>query len=144
MTEERDTFEATRARLEEITQEVRKRDTSLDASIELLEESVRLANQCTEQVDQVSWTAAAEDAGELEGGEGFITDATGEMAEVVPVDEVARAEENADDSVLDGAWAGIDDPEATPEPVVSEDQEVLDLADDTGDETPGSAEGDGA
>jgi exodeoxyribonuclease VII small subunit len=61
MAEERDTYEATRARLEEIATSVRKKDVTLEKSIELLEEGVRLANLCTEQVDQVELTAPAEE-----------------------------------------------------------------------------------
>jgi exodeoxyribonuclease VII small subunit len=58
MAEERDTYEATRARLEEIATAVRKKDVSLEKSIELLEEGVRLANLCTEQVDQAQLAEA--------------------------------------------------------------------------------------
>lgn len=51
MTDERYTFEQARIRLEEIAAEVRKKDTSLERSLDLLEEGVRLANICTELVD---------------------------------------------------------------------------------------------
>ncbi len=57
--EQRDTYEATKARLEEIAAAVKKKDVSLEKSIELLEEGVRLANLCTEQVDQVNFVAPA-------------------------------------------------------------------------------------
>ena len=44
--------------------QVRKKDTSLEKSLDLLEEGVRLANACTEQIDHADWggtaTAAAE------------------------------------------------------------------------------------
>ena len=53
MTEDRDTYDATKARLEDIVVAVRRKDTSLEKSIDLLEEGVRLANLCTEQVDAV-------------------------------------------------------------------------------------------
>jgi exodeoxyribonuclease VII small subunit len=52
MPDERYTFETARIRLEEIAAEVRKKDTSLEKSLELLEEGVRLANICTELVDR--------------------------------------------------------------------------------------------
>ncbi|MDO8915424.1 MAG: exodeoxyribonuclease VII small subunit [Coriobacteriia bacterium] len=55
MSDERYTFEATRTRLDEILVQVRKKDTSLEQSLELLEEGVRLANLCNELIDQTSW-----------------------------------------------------------------------------------------
>lgn len=59
MTEEPRTFSQARARLEEIVTQVRKKDTSLEKSLDLLEEGVKLANQCTELIDHADW----EDAG---------------------------------------------------------------------------------
>ena len=44
-------FNTARARLEEIVAQVRKKDTSLEKSLDLLEEGVRLANACTELID---------------------------------------------------------------------------------------------
>lgn len=94
MSDESYTFESTRARLEEILVQVRKKDTSLEQSLELLEEGVRLANLCNELIDQTSWrpadAAATADA----------TDAAGEP-DVPPVEagveEPAVAESSADD-----------------------------------------------
>jgi exodeoxyribonuclease VII small subunit len=63
MSDERDSFEQTRARLEEILVQVRRKDTSLEQSLGMLEEGVRLANRCNELIDQTSWRASAgEDA----------------------------------------------------------------------------------
>lgn len=45
-------FEEARARLEEIVAEVRRKETTLERSVELLEEGVRLANACTERIDE--------------------------------------------------------------------------------------------
>lgn len=42
-------------RLDELVVEVRKKDISLEKSLDLLEEGVRLANQCTELIDQADW-----------------------------------------------------------------------------------------
>lgn len=42
-------------RLDELVIEVRKKDISLEKSLDLLEEGVRLANQCTELIDQADW-----------------------------------------------------------------------------------------
>lgn len=51
-------FTQVRSRLEEIVSAVRKKDTSLEKSLDLLEEGVRLANQCTELIDHADWEAA--------------------------------------------------------------------------------------
>jgi len=71
MTDERYTFEQARVRLEEIAAEVRKKDVSLEQSLDLLEEGVRLANICTELVDHTdlsaSVVAAAPDTGPEDG-----------------------------------------------------------------------------
>jgi exodeoxyribonuclease VII small subunit len=63
MADERYTFEQAKARLEEIASEVRKKDTSLERSLDLLEEGVRLANICTELVDHTDLSADAPTAG---------------------------------------------------------------------------------
>jgi exodeoxyribonuclease VII small subunit len=72
----RDTYETAKARLEEISTAARAKDVTLEKSIELLEEAVRLANLCTEHVDQVG-TFVVEDpeaqqaaAGEPDSGGG--------------------------------------------------------------------------
>ena len=59
MPEESYSFAAARTRLEEIVGQVRKKETSLEKSLDLLEEGVRLANQCTELIDHADWEAAA-------------------------------------------------------------------------------------
>jgi exodeoxyribonuclease VII small subunit len=58
MAEESYSFAQARTRLEEIVGQVRKKDTSLEKSLDLLEEGVRLANQCTELIDHADWEAA--------------------------------------------------------------------------------------
>ena len=88
MAEESYSFTTARTRLEEIVTQVRKKDTSLEKSLDLLEEGVRLANACTEQIDHADWAPAAAVA---EGGEAA---AAGEG------DEVAAAE--ASEIVVDG------------------------------------------
>jgi exodeoxyribonuclease VII small subunit len=65
------TFATARTRLEDIVTEVRKKDLSLESSLDLLEEGVRLANTCTEQIDQSEWRSLAEEAPvDSEGREG--------------------------------------------------------------------------
>ncbi len=84
MTDEQYTFEHTRVRLEGILVEVRKKDTSLEQSLELLEEGVRLLNQCNELIDQTAWrpaVAAGDDAGDA--GSVPAADGTGDA---VPAD----------------------------------------------------------
>lgn len=64
MADERYTFEQTRIRLEEIAAQARKKDTSLEKSLDLLEEGARLALQCTELVDHTDFgdgSAATDD-----------------------------------------------------------------------------------
>lgn len=55
MADESHSFASTRARLEDIVTQVRKKDTSLEKSLDLLEEGVRLANACTELIDHQDW-----------------------------------------------------------------------------------------
>ncbi len=56
MSDESYSFSTARVRLEEIVTQVRKKDTSLEKSLDLLEEGVRLANACTELIDHADWT----------------------------------------------------------------------------------------
>ncbi len=71
MSEQPRTFSQARARLEEIVAQVRKKDTSLEASLDLLEEGVKLANQCTELIDHADWQdeTPADDAQDTDAGE---------------------------------------------------------------------------
>lgn len=59
MADERYTFAQARTRLEEIVVQVRKKDCSLEKSLDLLEEGVRLANTCTELSDHAEWPTVA-------------------------------------------------------------------------------------
>ena len=59
MADERYTFAQARERLEEIVTQVRKKDVSLEQSLDLLEEGVRLANVCTELSDHTEWRSVA-------------------------------------------------------------------------------------
>jgi len=62
MSDDRSTFEVTRARLEDIVTHVRRKDVSLEQSLDLLEEAVRLVNQCNDLIDQTSFKPAAPEA----------------------------------------------------------------------------------
>ncbi|MGB4593890.1 MAG: exodeoxyribonuclease VII small subunit [Coriobacteriia bacterium] len=102
MSDERYTFEQARIRLEEIATLARKKDTSLEKSLDLLEEGVRLANICTDLVDHtdLSATAVIEKVGES--GQEASTDAdlSGELESEVPSEEGAptASSESADET----------------------------------------------
>ncbi|MDO8848575.1 MAG: exodeoxyribonuclease VII small subunit [Coriobacteriia bacterium] len=133
MADEKYTFEQARIRLEEIALEVRKKDTSLEKSLDLLEEGVRLANICTELVDHTDMSAsvpvpeigeAADEPGaEPEAVQGP-EDAEVDAVDTVGVDEVAVADETpdagsaaseADDTELDiDGFDDIAEPESLP------------------------------
>ncbi|TLM91622.1 MAG: exodeoxyribonuclease VII small subunit [Actinobacteria bacterium] len=101
MAEESYGFTATRARLEEIVSQVRKKDTSLEKSLDLLEEGVRLANQCTELIDHADWDAAA-----------GVTAQDGDETGVGPVredDATDKASVSADGESSDDAAADVAD-----------------------------------
>lgn len=51
------TFAEVRARLDEIVVEVRKKDLSLEKSLDLYEEAIKLGNRCAELVDKPDYTA---------------------------------------------------------------------------------------
>jgi exodeoxyribonuclease VII small subunit len=59
MSDERSAFETTRARLEDIVSQVRRRDVTLEQSLDLLDEAVRLVNECNDLIDQTSFRAGA-------------------------------------------------------------------------------------
>jgi len=63
------TFKEALSQLEEIAAKVNGKDISLDESLDLLEEGVKLANICTEKTDYQSWREETEtvDAGQLPG-----------------------------------------------------------------------------
>ena len=60
------TYEAAKERLDQIVEDVRGKDVSLETSIDLLEEGVELANRCTELIDVAAWP---DDEGEEGDGE---------------------------------------------------------------------------
>lgn len=61
MADQEYTFAQARARLEDIVAQVRQKDTSLEKSLDLLEEGVRLANVCTELSDHTEWQSVMEE-----------------------------------------------------------------------------------
>jgi exodeoxyribonuclease VII small subunit len=105
MADESYSFTTARTRLEEIVTQVRKKDTSLEKSLDLLEEGVRLANACTELIDHADWVAA-EAAPEAHDPGGAAADVNAEAPESA-ADDGADAE--ADDG-HDDSWADDDLP----------------------------------
>ncbi|MCL2818461.1 MAG: exodeoxyribonuclease VII small subunit [Actinomycetia bacterium] len=51
-----ETYEEAKDRLDQIVSDVRGKDVSLEASLDLLDEGVELANRCTELIDVASWS----------------------------------------------------------------------------------------
>lgn len=91
MADQKYTFEQARIRLEEIASLARKKDTSLEKSLDLLEEGVRLANICTDLVDHTDLSATATvEVSEVEA----VAVAGGEDAAAVPVDAAGPGEES--------------------------------------------------
>ncbi len=97
MADESHSFSTARTRLEDIVSQVRKKDTSLEKSLDLLEEGVKLANACTELIDRQDWTSGvtpastAEPAAEVIEGAEAITQSAG--AGAVETDETPTAGE---------------------------------------------------
>ena len=105
-----DTYSQVKEQLDGIVEQVRKKDVSLERSLDLLEEGVALANRCTELIDQAAW----EDAEDLDVEAGdAIQDAVAESDQdevsVNDSDEGAADEEIAEDAV---EGAGSDDTQA--------------------------------
>ncbi|MDO8964729.1 MAG: exodeoxyribonuclease VII small subunit [Coriobacteriia bacterium] len=70
MSDDRSTFETTKARLEDIVVQVRRKDVSLEQSLDMLEEAVRLVNRCNDLIDQTTWRAPAPAGEPAEGVDG--------------------------------------------------------------------------
>ena len=67
MAQETFSYAEAKERLDVLVDEVRKKDISLEKSLDLLEEGVRLANQCTELIDQADWDALLPENDEVQG-----------------------------------------------------------------------------
>jgi exodeoxyribonuclease VII small subunit len=99
MADESYSFSTARTRLDAIVTQVRKKDTSLEKSLDLLEEGVRLANACTELIDHADWVAS--DATAPDAPETAETEADASEPSDEPESEVA--EDSGDPA--DEAWA---------------------------------------
>lgn len=125
MTDERYTFTQARARLEDIVVQVRKKDCSLEQSLELLEEGVRLANVCTELSDHTEWASAEAtvDAAKADGDPGQAA---------ADVESAGDDEESITDSAADED--PTDEPEVDVTDVEGDDQDVEGDAESESDE----------
>ena len=104
MADEQYTFTQARNRLQDIVVQVRKKDVSLEHSLDLLEEGVKLASACTELIDHTEWRAVVEEL---------------------------RAEE-AGDEEPEGAWiAEAEDPAVAPDASSAESDGAPDGSEDT-------------
>jgi exodeoxyribonuclease VII small subunit len=123
MSDDRSTFETTRARLEDIVLQVRRKDVSLEQSLDMLEEAVRLVNQCNDLIDQTSFKSASEAAATE--GDATGTADTGSGAGEEPGAEPAEGAAGAPDE-------GADEGEDTSVDAVAvvETFEVLDIDED--------------
>lgn len=100
MTDESHGFSAAKVRLEEIVAQVRKKDTSLEKSLDLLEEGVRLANVCTELIDHADWnTVPTTASASSESAPAPANDASSSEDEAASRDVVAEAEASAGDEL---------------------------------------------
>jgi len=104
MADESYSFSTARTRLEEIVSQVRKKDTSLEKSLDLLEEGVRLANACTELIDHQDWVGTTPP--ELEGADAAanagVQGASSETAEAEAVVEASQQPDANETIVVEG------------------------------------------
>jgi exodeoxyribonuclease VII small subunit len=114
MTDETYTFEQTRVRLEGILVEVRKKDTSLEQSLELLEEGVRLLNQCNELIDQTAWRPSADGSSDADASADGGTDPAETDAGPDEESKAAEALEASEVAAEDQPEGGAADPADEP------------------------------
>lgn len=125
MTDESYSFTAAKTRLDEIVTQVRKKDTSLEKSLDLLEEGVRLANVCTELIDHADWASTPGAVAESLVGEGDDASEPGATAtDSAAETETAPDAENDESPAVDSA------PDAAIGDVWSEDEAWADEAED--------------
>jgi exodeoxyribonuclease VII small subunit len=141
MSDENYTFTQARTRLEEIVAQVRSKDVSLEKSLDLLEEGVRLANICTEQSDHTEWRSVVDDeAADETTGTQTASETEAESPEEASPEDVAEpgSAEVADDASrdagsdvevsegadVDGSMEHSDEPAGPEEDASGTDQEA--------------------
>lgn len=110
MADQEYSFAQARTRLEEIVTQVRSKDMSLEKSLDLLEEGVRLANSCTELSDHTEWQTVVDEQGDESGPS---ADAVDEMVteQVAEGGDADSGESEVSDE--DSAAENIEEDEAT-------------------------------
>ncbi len=108
MADETHTFTQARTRLEEIVTQVRKKDVSLEKSLDLLEEGVRLANICTELSDHTEWRSVVSD--EAESAEDAVHEELADDGETVESHESGQSRESMAESEQGTETAEEDSP----------------------------------
>jgi exodeoxyribonuclease VII small subunit len=58
---EKSSYDHALNRLEDIAEQVRKKEISLEDSLDLLEESIQLATLCNQQIDYTAWIPQKEE-----------------------------------------------------------------------------------
>jgi len=128
MTDDRSTFETTKSRLEDIVVQVRRKDVSLEQSLDMLEEAVRLVNQCNDLIDQTSWRAPVDESAETTVAG---SDAESAPGEAEPVDAIDTDPDGAEEPVAEVVAAETDGPDGSDDGAESEsDADRSDLPDD--------------
>ena len=122
MSDDRSTFEMTRARLVDIVTQARRKDVSLEQSLDLLEEAVRLVNQCNDLIDQTSFRAATPGTEGAE-TEDVVPALVVETIEVVDVDGDGVADEVFDTVRVSEDWGTDDAWVSEPAPSAGEDDD---------------------
>jgi len=119
MADESYSFTQARTRLEEIVSQVRSKDVSLEKSLDLLEEGVRLANICTEQSDHTEWRSVIEGEDTAPDGDASTEDelaeddsvpnASGESASDTDDSDGESSDEGAEESTPDDSDAPVEE-----------------------------------
>lgn len=93
---DRNSYGAVRAQLEDITERIRSKDTSLDQCLDLYEEAITLGNSCAELIDTADFSVEELKAAQGDAEDGSDTSESQETADDVPgVDGAGRADEDA-------------------------------------------------
>jgi len=101
-----DTYKDAKEQLDGIVEQVRKKDVSLEKSLDLLEEGVALANRCTELIDQAAWEEAEDTDGSDESSDPDAIDDV-DVADTVDIADAATGNGSGDS--VDSADLAIDD-----------------------------------
>jgi exonuclease VII small subunit len=64
--EDQNSYSRLKSRLEDIVVQVRSKDISLEKSLDLYEEALRIGGRCVEQIDRTNFTAEELEASEFE------------------------------------------------------------------------------